>query len=75
MRRRIQHSRLVAVVDEDDEPAAQTPGGIADPVDRLQVDLGTTARFERDAEPLQIILERRRRRGALARRHLYRRHL
>ena len=53
-------SRVVAVIDEHDEPAAQAPRRVAHPVDRAQVDLGAPSGLERDAESIQIRGERRR---------------
>ena len=65
VRRRVELARLVAVVDEDDEAAPQAPRRVADPVDRAQVDLDAPAGLERDAEPIEILGERRRRRRTL----------
>ena len=45
---------------------ADAPGGVADPVHGPEIDLGAPSRFERDAEPVQIRCERRRRRRAFA---------
>src|SRR5262245_7667792 len=57
----------MAVVDEDDEAARQALRRVADPVDGAEVDLDAPAGFERDAEPIQMGLQGRRRQRSLDR--------
>ena len=45
------------IVDQDDKPADQTTGDVANPGCRAQVDLGTAALFERDATLARTLME------------------
>ena len=68
MRGGIELARLVAVVDQNQEPATKPAAGVADPLDRAQIDLGPPPRLQRDVEPREVGGERRRRRRTLNRR-------
>jgi hypothetical protein len=61
----IQLARFVAVVDQDDEAARQPLCRVANPVDGAEVDLDAPTGFECDAQTIEILLQRRRRRRAL----------
>ncbi len=52
--------RFVPVVNQHDESACEALGGVADPVDRAEVDLHAPPGLERDAETLEIRCQRRR---------------
>src|SRR2546422_9655427 len=54
VRRRVQLARFVTVVDQEDEPAPQTPGRVAHPLDGAEVDLHAPAGLRVDAEPCEI---------------------
>src|SRR5687768_7505325 len=66
MGHRIQVARLVAIIDQDDEAAAQAPRDAADPLDRAQVDLRAPSGLELDVEAIEVLGEGRRRQRALA---------
>ena len=59
MRRGVQLARLVAVIDQNHEPAPQPPRGIPDPFDGGKIDLRAPAGFQRYTEAIEIILQGR----------------
>ena len=68
MRGGIEVARLVAVIDQDQKSPTKPAGGIADPLDRAQIDLRPPSRLQRDVEPREVRGERRRRRRTFNRR-------